>query len=562
LPVIQFSLIIAALSPDIRKSLKNNLNTILRIALLIILAGWGYFWATGMMDVLFAYRSPLQHTPPQPGEVLGEPLTSKVVLVIIDALRKDTSLKSYVMPNLSRLRQKGAWATMHSQPPSFSQPGYSTILTGAWPEINDSPVINVDTQEIQTFTQDDIFSAAKRSRFKTAISAFDWFGRLLPSNAVDISFYTPKEDQQADLDVMSSATPWLPGDEYQLILIHLDQLDYSGHYEGGPIDPRWDAAAKRVDGMLGDILSRLDLNVDTLMVISDHGQIDLGGHGGQDAIVLIEPFILAGRGVKPGKYSDVQMVDVAPTLAALLGTSLPASSQGTVLTDMLLLTPGKQAAITKASTAQQSQLVNAYRSAVAPDQTDLLSIESIRSSRLNSERLPRILVSILLIFLPLAYLLWKRNRALIPLLNGALFYIAVFNLRIILIDERTYSLSSMGGVSEAISYFAITSAIAMLVACAVVISGQKLFLQKPGTAFKSILDFCLLTIFLLFIPVLFSYALNGWKAAWTLPEFNSVMFSFINTLQILFVSILGIVMAGTLSLAIYIRNKITGSRLT
>ncbi len=542
--------------------MKNNLNTILRIALLIIIAGWGYFWATGMMDSLFAYRSPLQHSPPQSGDLLGEPLTSKVVLVIIDALREDTSLKSDVMPNLSQLRQKGDWATLHSQPPSFSQPGYSTILTGAWPEINDSPVINVDTQEIQTFTQDNIFSAAKRSGLKTAISAFDWFGKLIPSNAVDKSFYTPKEDQQADLEVMSAAMPWLSGDQYQLILIHLDQVDYAGHYEGGPIDPRWDAAAKRVDGMLGDILSRLDLNVDTLMVISDHGQIDRGGHGGQDAIVLIEPFVLAGRGVKPGHYSDVQMVDVAPTLAALLGTSLPASSQGKVLTDMLLLTPGKQEAITKVSTTQQSQLVNAYRSAVAPDQTDLLSIESIRSSRLNSERLPRILVAILLIFLPLVYLLWKRNRALIPLLNGALFYIAVFNLRFILIDERTYSLSSMGGVSEAISYFAITSAIAMLVACAIVISGQKLFLQKPWAAFKSVLDFCLLTIFLLFIPVLFSYALNGWKAAWTLPEFNSVMFAFINTLQILFVSIIGIVMAGTLSLVIFIRNKITGTRLT
>jgi hypothetical protein len=562
LPVKQFSFIIAALSPDIRKSLKNHLNTVLRIALLIIIAGWGYFWATGMMDALFVYRSPLQHTPPQAGEILGEPLTSKVVLVIIDALREDTSLKSDVMPNLSQLRQKGAWATMHSQPPSFSQPGYSTILTGAWPEINDSPVINVDTQEIQTFTQDNIFSAAKRSGLKTAISAFDWFGKLIPSNAVDTGFYTPNEDQQADLDVMSAAIPLLSGDQYQLILIHLDQVDYAGHYEGGPIDPRWIAAAKRVDGMLGDILSRLDLNVDTLMVISDHGQIDLGGHGGQDAIVLIEPFVLAGRGVKPGQYSDVQMVDIAPTLAALLGTSLPASSQGKVLTDMLLLTPGKQEAITQASTAQQSLLVNAYRSAVAPDQTDLLSIESIRSSRLNSERLPRILAAILLIFLPLAYLLWKRNRALIPLLNGTLFYIAVFNLRFILIDERTYSLSSMGGVSEAISYFAITSAIAMLVACAVVISGQKLFLQKPGTAFKSVLEFCLLTIFLLFIPVLISYALNGWKAAWTLPEFNSVMFAFINTLQILFVSIFGIVMAGTLSLAILIRNKITGSKPT
>ena len=537
--------------------MKKHLSIFLRIAILVLLAAWGYLWATGMMDALFAFRSPLQHTPPQLTQPLGTPLTRKVVLVIVDALREDTSLKSEVMPNLNLLRQKGAWATMHSRPPSFSQPGYSTILTGAWPEINDSPVINVDTVEIQTFTQDDIFSAAKRAGFKTAIAAFEWFGQLLPAKAVDKSFYTPLEDQRADLEVMSAVDPWLSADQYQLILIHLDQVDYAGHHEGGPLDPRWDAAAKRVDGMLGDILARLDLNMDTVFVISDHGQIDRGGHGGQDAIVLIEPFVLAGRGVKPGHYSDMQMVNVAPTLAALLGTRLPASAQGLALTDMLTLTQAQKEGIVKTEAIQQTQLVNAYRSAVAPDKTNLASIESIRSSRLNSERLPRILLTLILLFAPLAYLFWKHKLTLIPLLNGALVYIAVFNLRYILIDARTYSLSSMGGISEAITYFCITTAIAMLVACAVVIHERKLFSQGPGVAFQSILDFSLLTIYLLFIPVLFSFALNGWKAIWALPEFNSVMFAFINTLQILFVTILGIILGGVLNLVIFIRNKIT-----
>ncbi len=535
--------------------MKNNLPIFLRIVILLLIAGWGYVWGTGMMDALFAYRSPLQHTPPPSGNPSGEALTRKVVLVIVDALREDTALKPEVMPNLNLLRQKGAWATMHSQPPSFSQPGYSTILTGAWPEINDSPVINKDTQEIQTFTQDNIFSAAKRAGLKTAISAFDWFGKLLPTNAIDASFYTPLEDQQADLEVMAAATPWLSGDPYQLILIHLDQVDYAGHHEGGPLDPRWDAAAKRVDGMLGEIISKLDLTKDTLLVISDHGQIDRGGHGGQDAIVLIEPFVLVGHGVIPGHFSDVQMVNVAPTLAALLGTSLPASSQGKVLTEMLNLTPAAQEEIVKASTAQQTQLINAYRSAVAPDQKNLTTIESIRASRLNNERLPRILIALLLFFAPLAYLLWKWKRTLIPLLNGALVYIAAFNLRFILIDERAYSLSSLGGVNEAITYFGMTAAMAMLAACAVVVYEQKLFSQESGAAFRSITDFSLLTIFLLFIPVLFSFALNGWKAVWALPEFNSVTFAFFNTLQILFVAILGIVLGGALALVNFIRHK-------
>ncbi len=73
---------------------------------------------------------------------------------------------------------------------------------------------------------------------------------------------------------------------------------------------------------------RLDLAQDTVLVCSDHGHIDLGGHGGPDAVVTQQPFVLAGAHVRPGVYEDAQMADVAPTLALLLGTNLPAVSQG------------------------------------------------------------------------------------------------------------------------------------------------------------------------------------------------------------------------------------------
>ena len=272
-----------------------------RIFLIIALLVGSYAWLTGMMDSLFAYRSPLKNNPPLSGELIGAPLARKVVFVVVDALRLDTSLKPDVMPNLNRLRQIGASASMHSQPPSFSQPGYATLLTGAWPDINDSPVINVDFEDLYPFTQDDIFSSAHRAGHKTVLSAFDWFEKLIPTEAVDITFSTPLEDQWADRQVVDAVLPWLSGNGYQFILIHLDQVDYAGHHEGGLRDPRWDAAARRADGLLGEILETMDLDKDAIMVVSDHGQIDQGGHGRQDKIVLLEPFVLAGRGVIPGQ---------------------------------------------------------------------------------------------------------------------------------------------------------------------------------------------------------------------------------------------------------------------
>ena len=106
---------------------------------------------------------------------------------------------------------------------------------------------------------------------------------------------------------------------------------------------------------MAEIAATLDLSQDTLFVASDHGQIDRGGHGGQDPITLVEPWVLAGAGVKSGSYGDVQQVNVAPTLAALLGANIPASAQGRVRTEMLTLNPEQAAAIERAATAQRAR---------------------------------------------------------------------------------------------------------------------------------------------------------------------------------------------------------------
>ena len=123
--------------------MKHALKWILSILLLLGIAAGAYFWANAQIDSNFNYRSVLKDNPPASGESLGEPSTQRMVFVLIDALRYDTSLKTDVMPNLNHLRGIGASALMHSQPPSFSEPGWSTLLIGAWPEINDGPVFNL-----------------------------------------------------------------------------------------------------------------------------------------------------------------------------------------------------------------------------------------------------------------------------------------------------------------------------------------------------------------------------------------------------------------------------------
>src|SRR4030042_1361540 len=189
--------------------MKKGAPIILCIIICIVVIGISYFWATALMDSVYAYRSPFRDSSPIPGEPSGSPITRSLVIVLIDSLRYDTSMKPEVMPFLNQLRNEGASALMHSRPPSYSEPGYTVLLTGAWPDLSDGPVINLDYADIPTFTQDEIFSAAHRAGLLTAVSGFNWFEKLIPQPAVSVSIYTAGEDQVADRQVTDAALPWL-----------------------------------------------------------------------------------------------------------------------------------------------------------------------------------------------------------------------------------------------------------------------------------------------------------------------------------------------------------------
>ena len=534
--------------------MKQTYRILIGIFLLIAIAAGCYFWATGMIDSNYAFRSPLKDTPPAAGEKIGEPSTRRVVIVLVDALRYDTSLNEAVMPTLAELRAQGASAKMHSQPPSFSEPGYSTILTGAWPWLNDGPAFNLDYGEIPTFTQDNLFSAAHRAGISTAISGYYWFEELVPQDAVDLSFYTPGEDRYADEEVMAAALPWLEENSAQLVLIHIDQVDYAGHHEGGGVSPAWDEAAKRSDDMIAQVAATLDLSQDTLIILSDHGQIDAGGHGGQDPVTLEEPFVIVGAGVVPGEYEDMQMVDVAPTVAALFGANLPASTQGRVLTEMLTLDASVTDALPDATQAQQTALVNAYAAAIGREVKEMPSgadvsqyqvvLNSLRDGKEFTQRIPRAILAALFLALVVFWLGKNWRKGAIGWIIGGLVFALLFNYRYALWDEMTYSLASIIGVTELIMYIGITAAAALTVVWLVVSLNKNIFRLSPGDAALKALGLVFTVAFINGLPALLSFVLNGIKLTWTLPNYLVEFLGLISLIQVLIICGFGLLLTG------------------
>ena len=546
--------------------MNNKIRITGLILILIVIAIGAYFWATGSISSAYAYRSLLKENPPPAGASLGDAATNRVVIVLIDGLRYDTSLNSDIMPFLAELRKHGSSALMHSQAPSFSEPGYSTILTGAWPEINDGPALNLDYEEIPTFTQDNLFSAVHQAGMKTAISAYYWFEKLIPQSDVDFSYYTPGEDAAADNDVVTAAIPFLQNPQNRLVLVHIDQVDYAGHHLGGAQSAGWDASAKTADNLLMLIVNEINLETDTVIVLSDHGHIDAGGHGGQDAVVLIEPFVIAGKGTRTGVQTEINMVDVAPTIAALLGVRLPASAQGQVRTDLVSLTPSVLESLPELTEIQQVNLVTAYAEAIGkpitPGELDFNDdvvqyqnvISSLRNSKLLGERILRAVPASILLAVAI-YLLWrKRKEGAFGWVIAALVCAALFNFRYAILSQNTYSLSSVKGEMELILYTSVTALSAFLIAYLVNMLINKVLNKKPVNAALSTLGLGYTTILVLAFPVILSFVLNGVLITWTLPDYLTSYLSLIALIQILVISAATILFSG-ISALLTIRNK-------
>ena len=530
--------------------MKKNYQIIVGILICLCLAGFAYLWATNLMQSLYNYRSPISNSPPTPGESTGPSITSKVVIILIDALRVDTAFNSNVMPFLNKMRNDSAWGIMHSQTPSYSEPGWTTILTGAWPEISDGPAMNLDYANIYPFTQDNIFSAAHRNGFKTAISGYYWFEKLLPSGSVDKGFYTEGEDDQADQEVLAAATPWLNDDAIDLILIHIDQVDYAGHHQGGPRSNYWDEAATRADAMVNTIVGELDLKQDTILILSDHGQIDSGGHGGQETNVLTEPYLFAGKSIKPGNFPDIQMVDIAPTISVLLGLNIPATNQGQPLLDILKINAEKISMVEVAISNQQNQLLNAYSDAInqkvtlGNGETSVTSAQNsiifARNTRLNSEILKRALIIIVFLGTCFIFMLRNQKRKIIfsYLLTGILF-LMLFNFRYFLIDKHPYSLSWITSQNELVSYITVTSFISYLISWLFFNIVTKTFFKSPQEISLNTLYITISTIFSVASPIYLSFVINGPLVSWTLPDMLSMYLAFLALLQCMFIAIIG-----------------------
>ncbi|MDQ3369687.1 MAG: alkaline phosphatase family protein [Myxococcota bacterium] len=262
-------------------------------------------------------------------------LTERVVLIIVDGLRVDASR---TMPSLDRLRGVGIDAEAASHYPSMSRPNYVSIVAGVPPQW--SGVRSNDYNQAVPLD-----SAPKRAKAAglgvTFLSQLATGPRVMFGEHVDHSPVVPRDDDLEAAMVTSLEGP------HDLVAVVIDAVDSAGHAHG--VAEEYADAVARVDVMLERILRRVDLERETVIVVADHGHIDTGGHGGLEPEVMVVPLVLAGAGIRPGApLVRAQIIDVAPTVCALLGIPMPRHALGLALVDALTLEIDERDAIRRA----------------------------------------------------------------------------------------------------------------------------------------------------------------------------------------------------------------------
>jgi hypothetical protein len=222
------------------------------------------------------------------------------------------------------------------------------------------------------------------------------------------------------------------------------------------------------------------------------------------------------------------------------------------------LNPEQTAAIERAAAVQQAALAQNYAQAIGRPVTaqpggDAITatqaaMDAARATRLRTERLPRILLALVLAVGSAVLLYLRRGRTVAWLLAGAVLAVALFHLRYALLAGRTYSLSSVTSSDDLIAFVAVTGLVTFAVSWAVTAFPLRTFQDGPGRAASLTVALTLVTVYLLALPILWSYALNGLFVTWALPEFGSLFLGLISGVQALAVAAGGLILCGIAAL--------------
>jgi hypothetical protein len=566
--------------------MKTKTWNLLFVAVLTIAAlVWAAIVAIGTFTYRPSYHRPLEQGRPTPM------LVSRVVFVIVDGLRYEVS---ETMPALQRLRQSAAAGRSIVAVPSISQAAWTTLVSGARPEINGAVLFNAEDNAIQPIQVDHLFQLAKQASLTTALAGELWWEKMVPAKYLDKSHFVTTWDEAGDREATQAAVEFAQDPGVGFTLLYMAEYDEASDSHGAK-SPAAMQAVEHLNANLDALISKLDWSNTVLIVTADHGQRDPGGHGGDERVVAQVPFIMAGARVRPGDYPAIQQPDIPATIAALLGLPLPRSGQGRILYEMLDVTDAEKAHGEAALVGQRLAQADAYLWSIKAETlpvalrndvsrldalvqqekladanqlgTSLLAqiaqrVARARNARINQGRLARLPVALvgLALLAITVFLNWRAGHkvALLLALLGVVVYHVFWLLR-----GQAYTISTLG-ISGGYVYVAISLVVGALLAVALglVALGLVRLVSKgkdaaPAPFARAASAYCAALAGLLFLQAQIASMVNGALGRWNLVVPVAAFLLLLSLLQTTVVGVLSLATEGVFVLASRIRGKLT-----
>lgn len=259
-----------------------------------------------------------------------------MLVIGLDGVRIDV-MRTLRLPNIEALIADGMLTEAQARMPTVSGPGWSSILTGVWSDkhgVKGNDFVGKNYSAYPDFLMRLERTDAKFSTF----AALDWpplgstlSGGPLVNDSVDVKVLVNGDRlgyPDADARAVSAAAAYLAREDPDAAFVYIGNTDEVAH-EVGPLGPQFRAALEEADRHVGRLVAAIRsrptyAREDWLILMStDHGHRDAGGHGGDSKVELTSFFLASGPSVAKGRpVAQANIVDVAVTALAHLGVAI------------------------------------------------------------------------------------------------------------------------------------------------------------------------------------------------------------------------------------------------
>jgi predicted AlkP superfamily pyrophosphatase or phosphodiesterase len=264
---------------------------------------------------------------------VSAPPDGHVLVIGVDGVRFDL-LGPDTTPSIWAFGRAGFLApvSIDEATPTLSGPCWATIATGAG--VDGHGITGNDLTGHRLAEHPDFVTVATRAGLATLLAVSGWPPLALATDGGPLFAEASRREFAAVTD--TTLTAWDAADEAITVLaasilaqdsprlsfVYLGAVDITGHAAGAGAVYR--AAARAADQRVGRLLtavrSRPATEAWTIVVVTDHGHLDRGGHGGREPEVTTAWAAAAGPGIDPGAAPLItRQAEVAPLVLAALG---------------------------------------------------------------------------------------------------------------------------------------------------------------------------------------------------------------------------------------------------